>query len=311
MSLVFKQQQQNIYLDASADIDVDSKTKYNVILSPNLYWVKKVSLPLKYARDVKKIAHTLFEESIPENSLYSYHVYKKEDNFFIFAYDDKEILSLLESKGITMANISAIYFAQSELDTMQDIYKVNDLEALHVKDGIVILLPLKWFETSQPLNIIDLKLSKEKIKLQQYHHLINSNIIVKTIVFLLLFIAVFSVEFFIYRYQKEQIVKQKNKIFTKYHLKPTMMQNKSILNDYERIYKTQKRVRETIAGFLKANLSKSEKIEDISYQNKVIKVIISHVSKEDEKRIMAPFYKQKRTYNSHISNGKLYIEVKI
>ncbi len=310
LSLVFKQQQ-NIYIDIKTNIDINSKIKYNIILSPSLYWVKKVSLPIKHARDVKKIAHTLFEGTIPEDAAYSYHAYKKEDSFFVFAYDDKKILSLIESKGITTANINAIYFAQSELDTMQGTYKANDTEALHVKDGIVIVLPLKWFQTLQLVNVADLKPSKEKIKLQQFHHFIDSGIIVKAIVFLILLIVVFSVELFIYKHQKDQIVKQKDELFAKYHLKPTMMQNKAILSDYERVYKIQKRIRKTIASFLKANLNKDEKIEQISYQNKVVRVVISHVNKEDEKRIIAPFYQQKRMYKSHISRGKLYVEVTI
>lgn len=311
MFLTFKQQQQTIYLDAATHVDANPKIKYNIILSPNLYWIKKVSLPLKHARDVKKIAHTLFEESIPENTHYSYHVYQKADNFFVFAYNDKEILSLLESKGIVSTNINAIFFAQSELDTVQGTYKVNDTQALQVKDDVVILLPLGWFETLQPLNLTDMVLSGEKIKLQQFNHLIDNNIMIKIIILLLLLIIVLGVELFIYKHQDKRIVQQKEKIFTKYHLKPTMMQNRSILSYYMHIDKKQTKAREIIANFLEARLVKGEKIESIFYEGGLIKVVISHTTKEDVGRIMAPFFKQKIKFTSYMRNNNLVVEVKV
>ncbi len=80
-------------------VDVDSPSYHldesvNVILSPSMYWVKRVTLPVKYLREVKSLIPSLFEENLPDGK-YSYSAYKDGDSFLIFAYNDKEVLDLL------------------------------------------------------------------------------------------------------------------------------------------------------------------------------------------------------------------------
>ena len=55
----FREDKKTVFLDPHTELVV-SDEKLNVILSPSLYWVQKVTLPLKYARDAKKIIRITF-----------------------------------------------------------------------------------------------------------------------------------------------------------------------------------------------------------------------------------------------------------
>ena len=77
----------------------------NVILSPSMYWVKRVKLPVKYLREAKSLIPSLFDENLPEGK-YSYSAYKDGDSFLIFAYNDKEVLDRIAEKGIPSASSS-------------------------------------------------------------------------------------------------------------------------------------------------------------------------------------------------------------
>ena len=309
MPLKFKQESKNVYLDATSDVTVDTSLKYRLILSPHLYWVKKVSLPLKHAREVKKLAHTLFEESIPEDVHYSYHVYKKGEDFFVFAYDDKKILALLQEKNIPSQVIASIHFAQSELDTLDGVYRVNETEVLQVKDGVVVLLPSTWFESSEELDVESLKLSNKSIKLQQFTQFVESKVLYKVIAVLSLLVLLFGAEAWFYMQERTKVSDARAKVFSKYGLQPTMMQNRSILQHYETIDKQQRALRENIVQLLQASLRKDQKIQSISYANGKLKAVILNVKKGEEKRILAPFFKKKTPYEVGFNNGNLEVEI--
>ena len=61
------------------------REKVNVILSPSLYWVKKLSLPVKYVREVKKLLPSIFEDTLPKGN-YNYTAYKSGEDFFGFEH---------------------------------------------------------------------------------------------------------------------------------------------------------------------------------------------------------------------------------
>ncbi len=311
MSLKFKQESQIVYLDATSDVTIDTSFKYRFILSPHLYWVKKISLPLKHVRDVKKLAHTLFEESIPEDVHYSYYVYKKEEDFFVFAYDDKKILALLQEKNIPSQVIASIHFAQSELDSFEGVYCVNETEVLQVKDGVVVLLPRAWFESSEELDVETFKLSNKSIKLQQFNQFVESKVLYKLIAVLSLLVLLFGAEAWFYMQEKAKVSDARAKVFSKYGLQPTMMQNRSILKHYETIDKQQRALREDIAQLLQIPLKKDQKIQSVIYANGKLKAVISHVKQGEEKRILAPFFKKKIPYEVSFKNGNLEVEMRL
>ena len=90
-----------------------------------------------------------------------------------------------------------------------------------------------------------------------------------------------------------------------------MMQNRSILQKYEGIYEKQKALRESITLLLRSALKKDQKIETLSYHSNVLKAVISHVNKEDLKRIVAPLKKKKMHYKTKLENRTMQLEISL
>ena len=263
----FNHNKRIVFLDPNSELSV-GREKLHIILSPSLYWVKKVQLPVKYVREVKKLLISLFEDTLPEGN-YSYSAYKggEEGEFFIFAYEDKTILDLLAKQNIPLSSISSIHFAQSELDNLQGALKINETQSIYVKDGIVTLLPCCWIEESGELNLTFLKLSKHKITLAQFGHIVDNSVLMKVGSILSLFILLSWVELFIVKQDIQKIETKSSELFTKYKLKPTMFQNKALLKKYKKIHTQQTKLR---ADFAKELRKKG--IKKVAYKNKILKV---------------------------------------
>jgi len=260
----FKKDKKIIFLDPQTEL-VLSDEQLDIILSPSLYWVKKVNLPLKHARDAKKLLVSLFEDSLPKGT-YSYSVYKQEEFFMIFAYEDKTILDLLSSKGILLSNISSIRFAQSELDSISGAMKINDAQSIYVKDSMVTIVPCCWIEESGSLDLASIKLSKHTITLAQFGHIVDNKSLIRVGAIFSVFILLAWIELFILTQDIEKIQNDTSAVFVKYDLKPTMFQNKSLLKRYKTIHKNQTKLREDFKMILK-----QKGIKKITYKNNLLK----------------------------------------
>lgn len=269
----FNQDKKIIFLDPLTNITtVDGKL--HIILSPSLYWVKKVKLPLKYTHDAKKLLISMFEDILPDGD-YSYSIYKdkiqdknsKENSFFIFAYEDKVILDLLNTKGINSNNIASIHFAQSELDIIEGALKINDKQSIYIKDSIVTLVPCSWIEEKGDLDLKNIKLSNNKITLQQFGHIVDSSSFKKIAAVLVVFIILTLSELFIVNSNIDKIHIQTQELISKYKLNPTMFQNKAVLKKYKSIHATQTNFRQEISKALN-----QKGIKTITYKNKILKV---------------------------------------
>lgn len=272
----FNTDKKTVFLDPHSEL-VISDEKLDIILSPSLYWVKKVTLPLKYERDVKKLLVSLFEDVLPEGA-YSYSVYKHiapngsapEDGknvFMIFAYEDKVILDLLQAQGILSANISSIHFAQSELDTLDGAVKINETQSIYVKDDVVTLVPCCWIEESGNLDLTNIKLSKHTITLAQFGHIVDNKSLITIGAILSVFIVLIWIELFIVKQNISKIELESSQIFAKHKLKPTMFQNKSLLKKYKSIHENQTKLRKDFEKILK-----NKNITKITYKDNNLKV---------------------------------------
>ena len=258
-----------VFLDPHSSITVTSDEKIDLILSPSLYWVQKVKLPVKYVREVKKLLPSLFEDILPEGN-YSYSVYKDESldgSYFIFAYEDKSIIDLASSFGISSSNIASVRFAQSVLHDLQDAVKINETQSIYVKDGVVTLVPCCWIEESGNINLDSIKLSRHTITLAQFGHIVDNSSLYKIAAVLVVFSLLFFAEYFITKQKIASLQEQKNTIYTKYELKPTMFQNKALLKKYKDIHKNQTKLRQELAKKLK-----QKNIKLITYKNNTLKV---------------------------------------
>ena len=282
--------------------------KFNIILSPSLYWVKKVQLPVKYLREVKKLLPSIFEEILPEGH-FSYSAFKEGDSYYIFAYEDKKILQLLEAQGISNANVAGVYFAQAELKTSDTAYAINDTEVVYTKDDIVIVAPKIWFKDCKPLALDKHKIHSQKITLEQYGHIVDKGSLYKIAIIVIALILIITTEIFITKAKTAEIENAQSRLFDKYKLYPTMMQNKAILAKYKDIYEKQTKLRALIGAFLKLPLKKEQKITSIIYKNNRLHVKISALQPSQEATVFQGFKKKYGAYKIEYKRDGANVEV--
>jgi hypothetical protein len=308
----FSSKNQRVFLNPSSGkvISLEKGKKVDIILSPSLYWVKKVTLPIKSVREVKKLLPSIFEESLPEGH-YSYYAYKSEDDFIAFAYEDKKILEAIHEAGITTAQIGALYFAQSEFEEIQTVVQVSDTSALYVKEKLLLLAPLTWFKECEKLALDSLKLSKHKISLQQYGHIIDPKSLYKIGVLLSLFALILGGELFIAKSKLDSIEVKKAEIFSKYKLQSSTLQNESALKKYTKIYTTQIKLRKYLSLFLKLPLNKTQKIILVDYKNRILSITISGVKKGMEGSIVSMLKREKIENKLSFHKDSIKVEIKL
>ena len=305
----FKKQVDTIFVDSnSADFHIEGSV--NVILSPSLYWVKKVDLPIKSLREVKPLLESLFEDILPDGR-YSYVAYKFGDEYFIFAYEDKYILDLLAQKGVPASKINGVYFAQNEFLHLEEAKKIDANHVLLVKDDIVIVLPAKFSNTQNMLDVKDVKLSKHRVTLKQFGHILNVKSLYTIIALFVVLLLLVTTEYSMTLHKIEKLQTDRENIFQKYSLKPTMMQNRSLLKGYEESYTRQMQLRKIIAVVLGMHLKPKHKIKFIGYQNRKVTVSYSGLKKGDERYIETYFRSKSLHYSAKYRKNIWYVEVKL
>ncbi len=306
----FNNKLETIFLDLNS-LDLHPKKinkKVNVILSPSLYWVKKISLPVKYVRDAIKLLPSVFEEILPAGN-YSYSAYKDGDEFFVFAYEDKLIIDTLLRVGVNFSNVANIYFAQSEMQHIRVALKIDEVQSLYVKDGIVVLLPCCWIEEAGELKVDEFKLSKHSIKLRQFGHIVDNKSLYKIGAILACIFVLLLVEYFIVKAQVDKIENLKTKVFVKYNLKSTMFQNKSMLKKYKNIHTRQTKIREYISYILSFNLKQKEKLSKITLKQDSIKIEFINSSNSTLSRIENILKSKKLKFKIDLQNNKIALEM--
>ena len=303
----FKKSNSVIFLDPHAQIapKIAESTRVDIILSPSLYWVKKLKLPVKYTRDVKKLLPSIFEDILP-NGNYSYAVFKEDDGYIAFAYEDKQIIDELTKQKIPVVNVENVYFAQTELLSSSPCM-INDKEALVLENGVLFLAPLDWFEDIKPLSLSSVIRSNKAIKLQQYSHIIDTGSINKIGALLGVFIVVLIVEMFITSQKIDHLEQEKEKLFTHAKLLPTMMQNRAVLAEYETTFEKQTKLRNILGILLQIELR--QKITKIELKNKVLHITLQEIDQATTKKILQSLKAYESTLRSSLKNNSFEIEV--
>jgi len=305
----FNKQLASVFIDPSSQ-PLTIEENVNVIVSPSLYWVKKLDLPVKNVREAKTLLPSLFEDILPEGS-YSYSVYKDGEYFFIFAYEDKKILEVCASKGIHAAQIEGVYFAQSELAHLTSTHKINDTQSIYVKDDIVLLVPCMWLEDDSMLDVNDLSLSKHNVKLKQFGHIVDDKSFNTLVVIFSVLILLLGVEYFITQSKLQSTLELRDEIFEKNGLKSTMMQNRSMLKSYTTLHDKQTKIREYIGYFLSLKLRNGEKISSIRYKSNKFNVDISGIKNGAEKIIVESLKNKKMIFKPTFKNDTLSMEISL
>lgn len=308
----FKKEHAKFFLDplAKSAPSLEASQKVDLVLSPALYWVKKVKLPVKKSRDVKRLLPSLFEDLLPEGN-YSYHAYKSGEEYLIFAYEEQRILELLFKFGIAFAQIGSVHFAQSLGAFLETPRRINETQALLLKDDLVIIAPLAWVDAQEELEMDGVRLSNNTIRLQQYGHIVDSSSVNKISIALLLLAFVVGAEIFVTHMKKAEVLSKKEELFTQYKLQATMMQNRSLLAGYLSTSKEQKALREAFGAFLSLKLQRQCRIKRMEYKAKILKVTISEVTPQSQRAITSQLQNKGVVFTPKLFKTNLTLEVKI
>jgi hypothetical protein len=309
LTKIFKNSSQVLFV-SKAD-HIEKRAKYTVILSPEFYWVKKVTLPVKKERDALKLAPSIYEGYLPEG-VYSYEARKLDDSFIMIAYDKKEISKALDKIFPHRSDIVDIYFAQDALLHIDECLAVNDQIALSNMDGTIIQIPRACTNTQETLaGMIDkATLGKRKVKLSSFDNALLSSkeIMLIATIFGLLFLS-FLAEYFVYKKELNRLEEKRMALIKEYHLPPTSMQLKSIKKSLHKKFERQKRVRELLFALSKLSLKPGEYIGRIEESPKEMIVEIYITSKEREDAIKKMLPKDIRIKESHVDEQTLTLKI--
>ncbi len=309
MNLVFRTKAKAFFVDVdSPAYTLDEPV--NVILSPSLYWVKRVSLPIKYLRDVKSLLPSLFEDILPEGK-YSYSAIKEGDEFVLFAYNDKEILDLLAEKAITANNLSNVYLAQNEFNTIETPVKVSDESVLTLQNGVVVKLPLALAPNAETLDLNEHTFSKQTIHLTRFNQIADkkSQVVFGSILGFL--VVMFTTEWLITSSKTSAIIEKQGEVFSHYNLQATSFQNEAIHAKLSNTFERQSRIRDILNLALTLKLGADERLEEVALEKKKVVIVIKTATEESGTKRLAKLKKRFKRTTSRFDNGIYVMEVRL
>lgn len=315
----YKNNAKTIFLDPVfyTQYTLSKEEKLDIILSPSLYWVQKVVIPVKTTREAKKLLESVFDGVLLEGD-YSYDLYKDGEYFFAFAYENQKILKALKDANIETQNINNIYFAQKELQNIDGAFEINKKQVIYKKDGIIMLLPpsLKGDDEYEELDLSHIQLSKHTIKLK-YKKSYKKNItqsdlkLLKPIMLVFILSMMFFAQYYITSQQTTEIVKKTQNLFASNHLKSTTIQNKSMLLRYTNIQKRQDNIREYLSTLLSFRLTQDEHISKIKLNGNTLRVELENTTPNTQTYIQKRLAKKHIKYTIDTKQNKTILEISI
>ena len=309
MNLGFNTKARAIFVDTDSPVTL-LDGKVNIILSPALYWVKRVSLPVKYLHEVKPLIPSLFEDQLPEGK-YSYTAYKDGEDFLIFAYNDKEILDLITSKEINSANINNIYLAQSEFKDLQAPVRISENSILSVQDGVVVKLPALLAPDAPQLDLSEHHFSKQAIHLTRFNQIADKRSQVIFASILIFLIVMFATEWLITASKVDNIMEKQAAVFSEHNLQSTFFQNEAIQAKLNAIFERQTRIREIFNLALTIKLKDDEQMQQIVLEKNKIVIAIKTPSEARGQKSLSKLQKRFKRTKTRFDNGTYIMEISI
>jgi len=251
--------------------------KCDLILSPEFYWTRKVSLNVNFSYEVKKMASSIFEGILPAGS-FEYKVFTLFKNeYIIIAYDIQKIKLELESMGMDMSKVDKIYTLQSEFLKDEISLHVNEKFGVATVDGVVVYLPLKFLESSNSLeNILeDKRLSSSYIYSYQFQKISVKPTELNLIIWIFLLLNVVAVLNVVKLEKNRNFLEEQKIAFIKENSLPaTSFQIKSMQGELLEVNKSQTDLRESIFYIYKFKLGKRESFKMIKFEKNALSYTI-------------------------------------
>ncbi len=285
--------------------------KVNIVLSPTYYWFKSEILPVKTSAQAKKLAPSVFDGSIPEGE-YNYHVIKKDDSFWLFAYTDAMIVAKLTELGIKTSQINNIYFAQSECNNLIQAIKVDDKYALVADENILSMVPLTYLDNTISIEEYFSKheFSKNNISLNFFQNsLIDEKYIFRLIWLIIAFIFIYFVSYIILKNDFKQLLIKEHEITQKYNLPATSFELDGLKRSLHSKEAKQIKLRKDIKKLIGISLEKGEYIKKLTVTQKKASFVIVMKSAKKAEKIKTIIKKSFKVNSAKVVDKTFYIGV--
>ncbi len=114
--------------------------RYDLMLSPQFYVLKREELPIKYAFQAKKLAPSILDELACDSTL-TYEVFRDGDFWVFVGYDQQKLAEFLDTKGGSIDKVGQIYFAEQAKENFENPIELNEKEVLAVVNDTVTVVP--------------------------------------------------------------------------------------------------------------------------------------------------------------------------
>jgi len=264
--------------------------KYDVVLSPEFYIVKKEQLPIKYSYQAKKLAPSILEDLLDKNKNYEYIVQKTKDGWRFFAYAPIDVEEFLDFNfDIPPSKIGLIYFADQLNKVLAEApIELDNKTTLALLDSQATIIPKNMLETDKYIKF-NRKLRpkggfafKSNKKLSEGNQTTDRNLIVVSALIALIALA-YIAEGYSYKKATNEL---QNKLASIYEDSPELqskLTRDSIKEKYQSIEKKQRSIREQLKNLSRLS-SKKTILESLKLNKDNIEASFN-VDPKDAKRI--------------------------
>jgi len=235
-----------LFLDKEAQ-PVNVQGKIDLILSPSLYWFRAESLPVKTVFQARKLAPSVFDAIIPEGT-YSYHVLKRGEEYWLFAYNEERVIDAVVRSGIRPADVRNIYFAQTECAALEKPLRLNATRILSSVDGVATELPARYAADTEDLRRFFETHVRQgpAVGITLYRStLLDKKQFKRLSIVAAVFALLYGIEYFAARHQLQTVLDEKEKIADTYRLPQTSFERNGLIDALGKKQKRQLRLRET------------------------------------------------------------------
>ncbi len=219
-----------LFIDKRTTYSGSEQEQLNIILSPSYYWFKREKLPVKYIAQAQTLAPSQFDGVISEGN-YKYMAIKKEDLFWLFAYDEALIAQKLKNLNIKPSQIKGFYFAQNECETLTVPIQVDERSVLVTSDGVTGLMPSAYVnETADIKSWLEmLTLSKHKVNLNLFQNsVLDEKWIYRFSIMNIIFIVLYLTSYLVLKNDLKKELTQQYSLTQKFKLPETSFQLNSL-----------------------------------------------------------------------------------
>jgi hypothetical protein len=291
----------------STTTKINTIEKVDVIISPELYWVRIFDIPVKNITHARHVLPTLFEDILENVTELSYQVIKLEENKYLcFAYVNKTIYEAIKKSGISLSLVDSVYFAQNECSTLNQFTDENK-SFLYTEDGVLIKVPNSIALESVDLNqsIDTFELSSHKVDIKLYNNVLSTKQIYTILAVILTISIINFYKLFDYKsqvnsFEEEILITKQNST-----LPSSILQTNAILNKYKKKISKEFKKREFLEYIISSNKYKLKKI----YLDKNTAFLT--FNNEDKKKLENFIAKKYKVISSKVKALDIEVKVKL